>query len=160
MVDINDLFGGAPLPEADCSRLRAHVEALVAEHDLKWIEDETLTFFLGAHGLPESREIKTPLLTSELAYWTAVHEVGHFALGINTYEQDGVTVSFDNELNVWRWALDEAIILPSGKGGTGINSTFHSYANDDPPQHAPFELIESLRELVGTEGDEPMRYKS
>ena len=154
--DIFDVLGGAPLPPDDVKRLRGHVEELCAKHEVTWSEDESVHLLLGAEADLDGRSILTPPLESEIVYWAAMHEVGHLALELHTFDDEG-DVIFENELAVWKWAFDEAIITPSGNACAGIFGAFISHEDQPVP---PQKLRAELRESIGVEGGEPMRYKS
>ena len=154
--DIFHVFGAAPLPPEDVKRLRGHIEELCAQHEVIWDEDENVHVLLGAEGNFDARSILTPPLESEIVYWAAIHEIGHLVLKLRTFDDDG-NVLFQNELDVWKWALDEAIITPGADAGAGIFGAFLSHADQPPP---PPELRTELRQALDAEGGEPMRYKS
>jgi hypothetical protein len=77
----------------------------------------------------EGRDIEAPAIVSEIDFWTALHEAGHVVLGLDTDGEDGAPI-FENEIAVWRWAFDEAPVLPSGHASLLIDTLRHSYAND------------------------------
>jgi hypothetical protein len=150
-------MGVEPLDEDHRRCLRAHVEELCKQYGLEWRETLAVTDLLGASACLNEGWIETPPLESELAYWHALHEIGHIATELPTHDANGAVV-LRNELDVWEWAIDNALVLPSGRAGAGITGAFLSHAADAPGE-TPLGLIESFHAVVGTDGSEPMRCK-
>lgn len=148
-----DVFLGEELSDVDRVRLRAHVEALADERDLEWRED--VDVWLDGQASLEQKWFSTPPLRTEMDYFTALHEIGHHALGLETFADDNETVLFENEERVWRWAVDTAIVTPSGGARAHIVGSMHSHEG----QTAPLEVRQRLREWIGDGGLDPMRYR-
>jgi hypothetical protein len=82
---------------------------------------------------PETREIWTTQITTEMEYLAALHEIGHVHFGTNTFDQ-AEQVIWKNEVEAWDWALSEAEmeIERSGNAEFLIYSRFLGYQEKAP----------------------------
>lgn len=78
-----------------------HIAVLCREHGIRRSVSE-------ARGRARVKErwIQHPPIRSEMAYFVALHEIGHIMVGI-----DGMT-RLEREAAAWDWALDNALVLP------------------------------------------------
>lgn len=124
----------APLPPQSIAHLRDHIEQLVQEHRIRW-EEKPIRFHDAQGSLAsDDRSITTPMLTSELAYFVTLHEIGHIVLQLPSHDdpvegQELPTRFYGNEASVWEWALDESIVAPSADAAEKIPRFLYS---DDP----------------------------
>ena len=74
------------LDSAEARRLRDHIESLSSAHRITVVEREMQ--WVDAWGEPDARKIVVPPLGSELAYFVALHEIGHLVLGLPSSPAD------------------------------------------------------------------------
>jgi hypothetical protein len=106
------MFSGAcvqPLPAAEVAPLREHIAALLDEHRLTMREEQIK--WLDAYADLERREIVVPPMDCELGYFVALHEIGHFVLGLDS--GDAACRRYDNEATVDEWVMETALVAPS-----------------------------------------------
>ncbi len=113
-----------PVPDEQEARMRCHVMSLAEEHDVRCREEDIHVFAAEGPLDAESRSVIVPRLSSELAYLVALHEIGHLALRLPSYEEDGTTRIFANEASVWEWAIDASLLPPSEDAVDKIRLTF------------------------------------
>lgn len=142
----------APLPAKSNARLRDHIEQLVQEHKIRW-EEKPIRFH-DAHGslAPDDRSITAPMLTSELAYFVTLHEIGHIVLQLPSHDDlvegpELPTRFYGNEASVWEWALDESIVPPSPDAAEKIPRFLHSDDPGDSPEEARERVRRKLAEV-------------
>jgi hypothetical protein len=101
-----------PLPQSDQARIRAHVEELCREYGITC--NEAAINPLDAEGLiaVDNPEITVPHLTTEIAYFVAMHEIGHHVLQLPSFD-DECNRLWTHEADVWEWALAASILTPS-----------------------------------------------
>ncbi len=145
---------GLPMLGADDHRqLNEHVRALAAQHELAWHEVDT--DWLGIENNLTAGSFESPTLRTEFDYLTALHELGHFVLGLGTFDADG-NVLFENEVDVWAWALAAALINPSEAARAQIRLCFITYPEQMPDQ----AVLDRLRGLVPPGGESEMRWRT
>ena len=142
--DPDNPFGLPELDDEAASGLREHVERLAKEHSLEWRAKEIS--WLEAEGVIGEGWFESPKMRNEFDYLVALHEIGHHVLGLLTYD-DG-KVSFSNEVDVWEWALEEAIIEPSEPALAQVRLSLQTY----PEQRPPDDQVARLGRLTSDEG--------
>jgi hypothetical protein len=153
-----DPFGlGLEELDAETRRLLTdHVERLCREHGLEWRPTPGL-FWIDSEGDRDERWFSSPSIQTEIDYFAAVHEVGHFVLNKPTFAPDGTTVLFENEEAVWRWTLENARVEHSDTAGVLIYGTFLSHEG----QQAPVDVRQGMRQVLDDSGERgPMRFKA
>lgn len=145
---------GLPMLEADDRRrLHAHVQVLAAQHELEWREVDA--YWLGIENDLTARSFESPTLRTEFDYLTALHELGHFVLGLGTFDDTG-TVVFENEIEVWAWTLAAALIDPGEAARAQVRLCFITY----PDQTAAPAVFERLRVVAPPGGESEMRWRT
>jgi hypothetical protein len=138
------LYAGMVVLDADSRRrLREHVEELAKAHEVEWRIAPEIPW-IASEGDPEERWFRSPPIRTEIDYLTAIHEIGHVALGLPTFGLDGTTVIFENEEAVWLWALEHAILEHSNGASALIYGAFCSYEGHT----AAFELRQRMRSVL------------
>jgi hypothetical protein len=134
------------LTEEDLNSRRAHVQRLVTEHGIGW--EEAAIPFLEAEGSidPAERFIRTPIVDTEIAYFTALHEIGHVVLDLPSFgpgesDEEPERRLYSNEASVWEWALDEAEAPPSLDAAQTIDFTLLS----DEPAPSRADAVQRVR---------------
>lgn len=78
-----------------------HIVALCREHHIR----RTVQRGRG-HARVHERRIWHPPLRDEMAYFVALHEIGHILVGL-----EGTRL--EREAACWKWAIQNALVLPS-----------------------------------------------
>ena len=155
MVSANDMlaalddamFDGPcrqPLPHDQAARLREHIWNLASVHGITLSEANIP--FLTAYGEVDGdkRKIVTPNLGSELAYFVALHEIGHFVLQLPSDEvpADGGPPMrlYVNEAAVWEWAVANSQVPPSADA----EQKFLKFLISDDPGPGRAEAIDRV----------------
>jgi hypothetical protein len=140
-VDPFNVFGLPDLVSTDVERLRAHSTDVAHRHGLRWCEEEIV--FLDAEGDIGDRWFVSPTITNEFDYLVALHEAGHHVLRLPTFHADGATVNFENEVAVWKWVLEHALVDVSEAAWDSCRLCLRSYPEQQPPQ----ECVGEMRDL-------------
>jgi hypothetical protein len=151
--DPENPFGLPELSPTDAGRLHAHVEGLASEYGLDWREKDI--GWLEAEGALGEDWFESPMLRNEFAYLAAVHEIGHHVLGLPSDDGNG-NVLFGNEVDVWKWTLEVAIIDPSEGARAQIRLCLRSY----PEQLPPAEEVARLRAVAPEGGRTEMTWRA
>jgi hypothetical protein len=80
--------------------LDAHIQSLCDE-----LEIERIVRRGRGHAKTKHRRITHPPITEEMAYFVALHEIGHIVIGLSG-------TRLEREALAWRYALDKTIISP------------------------------------------------
>lgn len=153
LPDFENPFGFPELRPGDVDELHAHVEELVAEHNLKW--DEREMGWLEAEGALDERWFCSPTVRSEFDYLTALHEIGHHVLDLST-EDESSEILYGNEVDAWEWALAAARIETSEGARAQVRLTLQTHEDKEPPSRKAVARLE----LVAPRGGEPtMRWR-
>ena len=145
-----------PLAPEQAESLRQHFFELAAEHRISWEERDI--HVLDAEGLfsPETREITVPIIRSELGYFVALHEVGHVALELPSFEHrpewSRAHRLYRNEAIVWEWTLDAAVIPPSQDACEKLVAFLRS---DDPGEGLVEAIARVRRKCAARAADAP-----
>ncbi|MGO9791654.1 MAG: hypothetical protein ACLP8S_19770 [Solirubrobacteraceae bacterium] len=151
--DVQNPFGLPDLGDEDRNRLRGHIEGLADRHGLEWREREV--FWLDAEGDIAHRWFESPIVRTEFDYLAGLHEVGHHVLALPTFDKDR-SVAFDNEVDVWQWALAaEAVIETSEGARTQVLACLISY----PDQPLPQSAVDRLRAIAPFGGEAVMGWR-
>jgi hypothetical protein len=129
--DIDTVLMGRQLEERDAYEFTAHIVDLCVATDAAWRPDPSADLDR-AEGTFDPRMFRSPPIVHEIDYFTALHELGHLTLDLP--EVEGGKLLLDNEETVWRWALDEARVYPSGEAASMIYRAI--YAKGDPAHPA------------------------
>lgn len=141
---IDDPFNVFNLPDlasSEVERLRDHVAQLAEDLGVEWREEDVV--FLEAEGDLGEDWFVSPPIRHEFDYLVGLHEVGHHALGLRTYEDDGETVNFKNELAVWKWVLETSLVQVSEPAWTWCRQCFMSHSG----QFAPTDGVAEMHDL-------------
>jgi hypothetical protein len=149
--DIHQVLVGRRLDERDAHEFTAHVVDLCAAADAAWRPDPSASVDR-AEGSFDSREFRSPPIVHEIDYFTALHELGHLTLDLPEFQEEQLLL--DNEETVWRWALDEALVYPSGEAAGMIYRAI--FAKGDPANPAAQRLKSTCEEY----SCQPMRRKA
>lgn len=151
-MDPFDVFSLPDLASADVEHLRTHITDVAHRHGLSWSEEEIV--FLDAEGDIGDGWFVTPTIANEFDYLVAWHEAGHHVLKLPTFHADGATVDFDNEVAVWRWVVENALVEVSAAAWDACRLCLRSY----PEQQPPMECAHEMRDM-GPEPDAQMRWR-
>jgi hypothetical protein len=138
--DPENPFGIPDLESEHVDRLHDHVEALCAEHDLQWREQEMS--WLAAEGALGESWFSSPTLRNDFHYLVALHEIGHHVLNLSSDDEEGA-VLFGNEVAVWEWALATSVIDPSWVAWEQARTCLETY----PGQRPPPDAVERMRQF-------------
>jgi hypothetical protein len=129
-LDLNNLFDLPPLdPDLRC-QLHDHVEELAAKNGLSWREEAI--GWLDAEADFDERWFCSPILRTEFDYLSALHEIGHLVLDLDTEDAAGA-ILHSNEVEAWKWAVEEALITPSDAAKDQIMVAFQTHGDDAGP---------------------------
>jgi hypothetical protein len=123
----------------------SHITETAHANLAEWRQEST--HWQAACGDIGKRWFEAPPIRSEMDCWAALHELGHIALELPTYDHDGVTVLFENEVRAWEWALEQAIAPPSATASGLILLQLHTHIEDGQPP--PKALVERLDTALG-----------
>lgn len=149
-MDLSNVFGLPQLADKEVGRLRAHVAGFAAQRGLEWREGEM--FFLQAEGDFGDGWFASPTIRTELDYLIGLHEAGHHVLDLPTFDPVDGTVIFDNEVAVWRWVRQTALVDVSYAGWKACITCLNTHGA--PPAHC----LAAMRALL-PEIDAPMRWR-
>jgi len=150
-LDLNNLFGLSPLDPGQQGELHDHVEELAAKHGLTCREEAI--GWLDAEATFDEGWFCSPILRTEFDYLTALHEIGHLVLDLDTEDADGA-ILHSNEVEAWKWAIEEARITPSEAARDQIMVAFQTHGDDVGPTS---EELDRLRAALADTGAGPTR---
>lgn len=125
------MMAGPELPPCEAAEMTAHVVELCEQYDVAWRPASLL--WSDSNIDSTFREFRSPPIGRTLDYLAALHEVGHAALQLSEYDENG-RVSAESEVRVAEWALDKSMIVPSHEDGDHLAYalTMKGISPDDP----------------------------
>jgi hypothetical protein len=146
-VDPLNVFALPALRPDEVVRFREHLTQLANELKVEWRGRE-LESFLCAEGDFGEGWFTSPTIRTEFDYLVGLHEAGHQVLGRLTFQDDGVTVIFDNEVAVWKWVRANALVEVSEMAWRACYSCLMTHEPQRPPQRC----VDELRDLLPPSG--------
>lgn len=135
-----NVFNLPDLRGAHAERLRAHVAELAEGLSVDWrVADVTVQECEADFG---EGWFVSPEIRHEFDYLVALHELGHHALDLSTYEDDGETVIFENEIEVWRWVRERALVEVSEPAWQWCHVCLLSHSGQNAPPACAVEMRE------------------
>ena len=125
---------------------RTHIAQLCGEHAI--IADKQLKR-VDVFALPHKRVIAISDLGDPVAYFSALHEVGHVVLGhVRLKDDNGTPKVIDQETEAWEWALAHAKFKPTRDVCKAISNFIGSYLAAQETTPRPDHPVWALKNVV------------